>query len=72
MDQIFYIFQRSGLRVRGRIVNVMAEESVLDEAGRIDTGKLQAFAFDQMRNGCYAIGDKIGKAWHSGAGLMKG
>lgn len=50
----------------------MAEESVLDEAGRIDAGKLQAFAFDQMRNGCYAIGDKIGQAWHSGAGLMKG
>lgn len=72
LDQIFYIFQRSGLRVRGRIVNVMAEESVLDEAGRIDAGKLQAFAFDQMRNGCYAIGDKIGQAWHSGAGLMKG
>ena len=36
-----------------------------------DAGKLQAFAFDQMRNGYYAVGDKIGQAWHSGAGLMK-
>ncbi|MGI6032971.1 MAG: flavin reductase family protein [Coriobacteriales bacterium] len=64
--------QPYGLRVLGRIVNVVADESVLDELGRIDAGKLNAFAFDQMRNGYYAIGDKIGQAWHNGAGLMKG
>lgn len=63
--------QPYGLRVLGRILNVMADEMVLDEAGKIDAGKLQAFAFDQMRNGYYAVGDKIGQAWHSGAGLMK-
>lgn len=63
--------QPYGLRVLGRILNVMANEKVLDEAGKIDAGKLQAFAFDQMRNGYYAVGDKIGQAWHSGAGLMK-
>lgn len=63
--------QPYGLRVLGRILNVMADEKVLDEAGKIDAGKLQAFAFDQMRNGYYAVGDKIGQAWHSGAGLMK-
>lgn len=64
--------QPYGLRVLGRIVNVVADESVLDELGRIDAGKLNAFAFDQMRNGYYAIGEKIGQAWHNGAGLMKG
>lgn len=63
--------QPYGLRVLGRIVNVLADEKVLDEAGRIDAGKLQAFAFDQMRNGYYAIGEKIGQAWNSGADLMK-
>lgn len=63
--------QPYGLRVLGRILNVMADEKVLDEAGKIDAGKLQAFAFDQMRNGYYAVGDRIGQAWHSGAGLMK-
>ncbi|MBM6716317.1 flavin reductase family protein [Gemmiger formicilis] len=63
--------QPYGLRVLGRILNVMADEKVLDETGKIDAGKLQAFAFDQMRNGYYAVGDKIGQAWHSGAGLMK-
>ncbi len=60
-----------GLRILGRIVNVLADESVLDEAGRIDSGKLGAFLFDQMRNGYYAVGEKIGAAWKSGAGLIE-
>lgn len=60
-----------GLRVLGRIVNVLADECVLDENGKIDAGKLHAFAFDQMQNGYYAIGEKVGQAWHSGAPLMK-
>ena len=58
--------QPYGLRVLGKIVNVIADEKVLDEAGKIDAGKLQAFAFDQMQNGYYAIGEKVGQAWHSG------
>ena len=63
--------QPYGLRVLGRIVNVLADEKVLDDAGKIDAGKLQTFAFDQMQNGYYAIGEKVGQAWHSGADLMK-
>lgn len=60
-----------GLRILGRIVNVLADEKVLDEKGRINAGKLGAFAFDQMQNGYYAIGEKVGQAWNSGADLMK-
>lgn len=63
--------QPYGLRVLGRIINVIADEKVLDEKGKIDVSKLHAFAFDQMQNGYYAIGEKVGQAWHSGAGLMK-
>lgn len=63
--------QPYGLRVLGRIVNVIADEKVLDEKGKIDASKLHAFAFDQMQNGYYAIGEKVGQAWHSGAELMK-
>ncbi len=60
-----------GLRVLGRIVNVLADESVLDEDGLIDAGKLNAFLFDQMRNGYYAVGEKIGQAWKSGARFLQ-
>ena len=63
--------QPYGLRVLGKIVNVIADEKVLDDAGKIDAGKLRAFAFDQMQNGYYAIGERVGQAWHSGADLMK-
>ena len=63
--------QPYGLRVLGRIVNVLADDTVLDEKGRIDAAKLNAFAFDQMRNGYYAMGEKIAQAWNAGAGLMK-
>ena len=63
--------QPYGLRVLGEIVGVLAEEKVLDEKGKIDAGELHAFAFDQMRNGYYAIGEKIARAWNAGAELMK-
>ncbi len=63
--------QPYGLRVLGKILNVIADEKVLDEKGNIDAGKINAFAFDQMKNGYYAIGEKIGQAWNSGAELMK-
>ena len=63
--------QPYGLRVLGKIVNVIADEKVLDGAGNIDASKIHAFAFDQMQNGYYAIGEKVGQAWHSGADLMK-
>lgn len=62
--------QPYGLRVLGEIVGVLADEKVLDEKGMIDAGELHAFVFDQMRNGYYAIGDKIGQAWNAGAGLI--
>ena len=58
-------------RVVGEIVNVLAEEKVLDEQGKVDPTKLGAFVFDQFQSGYYAIGEKVGQAWHSGAKLMK-
>ncbi len=60
-----------GFRVLGEIVNVLADEKVLNEKGKVDAAKLNAFVFDQMQNGYYAIGEKIGQAWHTGAKLMK-
>lgn len=64
--------QPYGLRILGKIVNVKADERILDEKGKINAGKIHAFAFDQMQNGYYEIGEKIGKVWNAGASLMKG
>ena len=40
---------------------------VLDENGKVDAAKLNAFAFDPFRSGYYAIGDKVGQARNIGA-----
>ena len=57
--------------VVGKVVNVAAEEAVLDEKGKVDAEKLQALMFDQFRNGYYVTGEKAGRAWNAGKDLMK-
>lgn len=59
-----------GFRVPGEIVNVLADEKVLDEKGKVIPEKLNAFVFDQCRSGYYAVGEKVGQAWQTGAKLM--
>ncbi|MBR1811371.1 MAG: flavin reductase family protein [Clostridia bacterium] len=57
--------------VVGKIVNTAAEEAVLNEKGKVDPAKLNALIFDQFQSGYYVSGEKVGKAWNAGAGLMK-
>ena len=63
--------QPYGLRVLGEIVNVLADEKILDDEGKIDGGKINAFLFDQVKFDYYKVGEICGKAWHSGAPLLK-
>ena len=58
--------QPYGFRVLGEIVNVVADEKILDENGKVDPTKLNAFAFDQFQSGYYKMGEKVGQAWESG------
>ncbi|MGP1529039.1 MAG: flavin reductase family protein [Treponema sp.] len=60
-----------GFYVVGEIIGVLADPVVLNENGKVDPTKLNAFVFDQFQNGYYAIGAKVGQAWKSGSGLMK-
>ena len=50
----------------GKIVNVKADEEVLDEKGRVDVTKTRALIFDQFRSGYYVTGEKVGQAWNAG------
>lgn len=59
------------MRAVGEIVNVMVEDTALDERGRVDPLKLNAFVFDTFQSGYYAIGEKVGQAWKSGAEMVK-
>ncbi len=55
-----------GLVVVGKIVNVIADESVLDEKGKVDAKKLGALTFDQFQNRYYGVGEEVAKAWNAG------
>lgn len=52
--------------VVGKIVNVCAEEEVLDKDGKVDPALLNALAFDNFQSGYYVVGNKVGQAWSEG------
>lgn len=53
----------------GEIVNISADESILDGEGMIDVSKLRPIAFEPVRNGYYVIGEKVGNAFSDGNSL---
>ena len=55
--------------VIGEIVNVSAEERILDESGRIDPAKLQPIVFDPVHNAYLKLGEKAGNAFRDGLAL---
>ena len=59
------------MRVVGKIVNVIADEAILNDKGKVDPAKIHAVMFDQFNMDYYGTGAKIAKAWNAGAGLMK-
>ena len=56
-------------RLVGRIVNVCADESVLDENGKVDVSKLQPITYDPMNHHYLVLGEKVGQAFHDGVTL---
>ncbi len=63
--------ENGGARVIGEIVNMSADESILDEAGNIDLGKLQPVIFDSSNNTYRVVGEKVGQAWGSGKAIQE-
>ena len=53
----------------GRIINVSADESILDEKGKIDPAKLRPIVFDPVHNDYLEIGGKVGNAFKDGLQL---
>ncbi len=54
-----------GAGVIGKIVNVTADENVMN-GDIVDISKLNAIAFDPYTNGYYKIGEKVGNAFREG------
>lgn len=54
-------------RLVGEIVNVSADESVLDKNGKIAPDKLRPITFDPIHNAYRVLGEKVGNAFQDGA-----
>lgn len=55
--------------LKGEIVNVSADESILDEEGRVDVKKLQPITFDPFNNKYIVLGETVGDAFKIGLSL---
>lgn len=56
-------------RLVGRIVNVSADDSVLDTNGKVDPAKLQPITYDSMHHKYLMLGEAVGQAFHDGMSL---
>ena len=50
----------------GRIVNISADESIINESGKIDIQKLQPITYDPCNHDYLVLGEKVGNAFSDG------
>ena len=53
-----------------QIVNVVADEKILDSDGKVDLKKFHPITFDCAGHGYYALGEKVGNAFSDGRDLV--
>ncbi|HIR53576.1 MAG TPA: flavin reductase [Candidatus Onthovicinus excrementipullorum] len=53
----------------GQIVNVSADERVLDSDGSIDFAKFRPISFEPTHNAYHVLGEKVGNAFRDGGSL---
>lgn len=69
--QVVDIQESLGLiRVVGKVVNVSADEAVLDADGAIDPEKLQILCYDRAKRNYHVMGPVVGKAYADGKALL--
>ncbi len=61
----------SHTQITGEIINVQADESVVDEKGKIILEKLNPIAYDDITRSYYEMGDKIADAFKQGLKFRK-
>ena len=63
-----YQDDKYGCGVVGKVVNVLADESVLDR-GNVNIEKLNAIAFDPYTHGYYSVSKRVGNVFKDGLKL---
>ena len=62
-------YDSENCRLVGEIVNVSADESVLNEDGKVDPAKLQPITYDPMNHHYLVLGETVGHAFQDGLAL---
>ena len=62
-------YDKDSCRLVGEIVNVSADERILDGEGKIDPAKLEPIVFDPVNNAYLKLGEKVGNAFRDGMKL---
>lgn len=62
-------YDSESCRLVGEIVTVSADESVLNEDGKVDPAKLQPITYDPMNHHYLVLGEKVGRAFKDGLAL---
>ena len=62
-------YDNESCRLVGEIVNISADESVLNEDGKVDPAKLQPITYDPMNHHYLVLGEKVGHAFKDGLAL---
>ena len=62
-------YDKESCRLVGEIVNVSADEKILDENGKIDPAKLDPIVFDPVNHAYLKLGEKVGDAFKDGMKL---
>ena len=60
--------ENTGLLI-GRVVNVSADERILDADGKIDPAELRPITFDAVNSAYLVLGEKVGNAFSDGSKL---
>ena len=66
----FVSYDEDSCRMVGEIVNVCAEESILNAQGNVDPAKLRPITVDTMNHTYLALGRQVGRAFSDGAALL--
>ena len=68
----FISFDEESELLVGEIVNVSADERILDEKGSIDVKRLNPICFDAVHNTYLKLGEKVGNAFRDGKRIQEG
>ena len=61
-------FNEDGICI-GEIVNISADESILDENGKVDAKKLDPIIYDSVSHAYWSFGEKVGSAFSDGKSI---